>query len=503
MNQLEFNRAMSYIDDDIVECFLNKKSKLENKIKFQKKSHSFLKWGAVAATFCLVFSVAWIFAGNANQKPNVPDEIVIDNTTENTTSEHIETNTQHIEATTDTSVEIETTYVEDTSDVNIENTTQNIELPTEDSTTNSTVDDFELPAPIDEIIWMKDNGSSDGEAVGGEWNGIWVSYDLYEVLAKSENDRYIAINIFGSDKNMENYVYEGKSYREHKDEYYSLINLSNKYKSLKKEGELLKFGELIYTEGLPDGTKWGKKYYDSQVAYYGEDVLNEFIVDGEFLSDKLEDEIFKIRNSISRKEKIFKEIHEPYQESMIPVILEAFKEYSVEYKNGRVFLFITPSELKNIDVENMDNYSLGLASRAVYEYDDREEIHDPVIKDIFVADVVTGFAYNKIYIKLRGGVASTPNSDEEVISMLNKTIDIWKYTHDSIEFYFYHDGSLIEDDFKGMNYSDVFIPKYQPREVVIVTVKYEDINIEAIRDISNMDEIYSIHISPPLVASPE
>ena len=358
MNQSEFNKAMSYIDDDIVECFLINKSNLGKKVIYKNKTRTFLRWGAVAAMFCLVFSATLIIVKHANQgaEPNLPGfDQIIDNITEDTTEK----------------------VNEDTTDVG------------EEDTSDIVIDQLGLPAPIDEIIWCNpDDSGVSSESFGMYWNGLLLADELYEAINKAGEDKYFAMYFF----------------------------------------------------------------------YYGK-----------------------------------------YDVDTNAFLLDLFKEHCLVEKNGTIYVFATKSEIANFDANALKDYQICFAKKSVFV-----DVPPPTFsQDIFVTDFVTGFAYNKIYIRLNGSVDSTPNSDEEVISMLNETIDICKYTHDSIEFYFYHDGSLTEEEFKGMNYSDICIPKYYPREVVIVTVKYEDINIKAIRDISNMDEIYSIHISPPLVGSPE
>ena len=486
MNQLEFNRAMSYIDDDIVDGFLENKNKLQNKIKFQRKSPQFLKWGAVAATFCLVFSVAWIFAGNANQKPNVPDDIVLGNVTENTTSEHIEANTQHIE---------------DTTDVNIENTTQNIELPTEDLTTNPTVDDFELPAPIDEIVWMKDNNSgATDEAMGKTINGMYISYELMNELETCDNDRYIAVVIgyYNSDL-LYNYVYEGESYTELKSKETYLRDLIYKYdRLLKQDGEyFIKYGGLA-------GDKPSTEYYDKMVSYYGEEILEQFFEDGVFLSEKLEESMIQIKNLYAENVIKLYYLEMSCYESWFPIIIDSFKGYPVISKNNKVFLFVTSSELEklltNVDIENIENFHMSLASRKLYEQDDN--IYQPSIKDN-----VTGFTCEKIVFKsdyYAGLFDYYPQNDESFIKMFNDKIRWYGITNeDCVKFTFYYEGSLVEEDFNGMNYVDII--QYESTSKVVITVKVADINLEKLKKLSQKPEITNIDIRivESLIAFPE
>lgn len=298
MNQVLFNHVMSYIDDDIVENFFDNKGKRENRAKSKTKTRPFIKWGALAAAFCLVLTTGLVmifnFFGNSSE-------------------------------------------------------------PT-----------FALPTSADNILWFDDNTVVSNADV--EWNGINVSFSLYDALEKSASDKYIAIIVkYANNDRLNNFVFDNKKYSEHVSDLNLLEALSEKYGELQKEGEQLKFGELLYTEGLSDGTKWTKAYYDERVAYYGSDILAEFIVDGVFLAEQLESRIAYNQNQIVEKETTISNLLKAYDENIAPTIISAFDKYSVTYKNGNVYLFITPSELKAIDVDNITDYSLHLASRAGYD----------------------------------------------------------------------------------------------------------------------------------------
>ena len=71
MNEKIFHRAMSYVDDDIVENFLDNKSKRQASIH----AHAFLKWGAVAAVFCIAVATSFVMLlnfPNSSTTPTVP-----------------------------------------------------------------------------------------------------------------------------------------------------------------------------------------------------------------------------------------------------------------------------------------------------------------------------------------------------------------------------------------------------------------------------------------------
>lgn len=470
MNQLEFNRAMSYIDDDIVESFLESKNKLQNKIKFQRKSPQFLKWGAIAAVFCLIFAATFIIAKKANEGANLPEpgiDGIIGNITEDTT--------QNMgEATTAGGEEI---------------------------TTDTVINHLGLPAPIDEIVWMKDNNSgSTDEAMGKYINGMYISYELMNELELCDDDRYIAVVIgyYNSDI-LYNYIYEGESYTELKSKETYLTDLIHKYDRLLKQD-----GEYFIKYGGSAGDKSSTEYYDKMVSYYGEEILAQFFEDGAFLSEKLEESMIEIKNLYAENAVKLYYLETSCYGSWLPIIMDSFKDYPVISKNNNAFLFVTSSELEsflmNIELENIEKFHMSLASRKSYEQDYKP--YEPSIKDN-----VTGFACEKIIFKsdyYSGIFDYYPQNDEKLIKMFNDRIRMYGIGDEGyVKFTFYHDGSLTEKDLGEMHYVDII--QYESTSKTVIKVKVADINMEALKDLSKKHEItcIDIRIVENLIAYPE
>ncbi len=85
----------------------------------------------------------------------------------------------------------------------------------------------------------------------------------------------------------EKFVYNRKSLAEYATEADGERLLYDKLSSLLKVGNELKYGGDLYTVGTPDGKKWAKKLYQKTVADLGEDLISKYIVNGEFLKEKL------------------------------------------------------------------------------------------------------------------------------------------------------------------------------------------------------------------------
>ncbi len=72
--------------------------------------------------------------------------------------------------------------------------------------------------------------------------------------------------------------------------------LYEKLAQLLKQGDMLKYGEALYTTGIPDGEKWTKELYEQRVEFFGEDLLSKYIVDGEFLRKSVESDMKGLLN---------------------------------------------------------------------------------------------------------------------------------------------------------------------------------------------------------------
>ncbi len=449
MKQNAFHRVMSYIDNDIVDAFLDIKSKKERKISSQRKTHSFLKWGSMAAVFCLVLATSLVLifthlGQNADPALTLPAGV-----------------------------------------------DPAVTLPMGADPA------FSLPTDADQILWYeKSNVLCDEDASMVTWRGIQVSEALYEALCRAENDRYLAVIVrYRTDERLNQYVFDGKSYLERERELDALRSLTNRYEMLQKEGEQLKFKERLYTEGLADGTKWTKDFYEERIAFYGESLLSEFIESGVFLAEKLENSLSQTRQQIREEEQKISDSIQSYDESVAPALVRAFEAYAVTAKNGTVYLFITPSALASLAVENKADYAMYLASRAGYE----GHLSDAASPDI--QDTVSGFACDKIVFDSLDTENLRPSNDEAVLRLLNETVEKWQYTCDCVEFTFYYRGVLTEEMFQEMRYAGIVQTDSPAR--MIVQVKYADINTEALKELSQMAEITSIHIAASTGSLPQ
>lgn len=159
-----------------------------------------------------------------------------------------------------------------------------------------------------------------------------------------------------------------------------------------------------------------------------------------------------------------------------------------DYKNGSLYIFVTRDQFLDWNLENKGDYIFYLASRSAYEGTVPEAPNGEI------EDTVTGFAYEKF--KFSNNEGNVAKSDAEVISLMNALIDQWKYTYDSIEITLYT--HVPEEELEALNYSGIMQLKYPDRTVI--QVKYININMEALKELSKRSDISYIHISEPLTA---
>ena len=197
---------------------------------------------------------------------------------------------------------------------------------------------------------------------GQTWNGKPVSSELYTVFSKNTDvDAVIAIS--PQFKNNENYKYNGKTIAEYSEEVRSNNLLDEKLRQILKEGDELKYGELLCTTGTPDGIKWSQELYEQRVEFYGDEFLAKYIVNGEFLKDKVEADIadFSTEPHTALAEAI-----KAYKKAMIQETIEQLKKQNIKYDyseaSENLIINVTAEEFKDLFLENISCYYIASTS---------------------------------------------------------------------------------------------------------------------------------------------
>ena len=356
----------------------------------------------------------------------------------------------------------------------------------------SEMEDYWLPAHPDEIIWAGNNQSNedpdDADALI-TWNGWSMNYSLYEVLNRANDTDFIAVVVRKSNSiDRDSFEYNGTTYGKLRAEQKDLHALREKFVDFPKMSEWLKYGELLYTTGTPDGEKWTKELYDNTVAYYGEDFIAKYIVEGELAFELLSADLLACEHRIGEISNEMVELNEVYHKSYVNDVEDAFVRSGActVVQNGSVFLFVQKDELANLKVKGKDNYMLSLARRSAF---DGSSTNIPTVDNS-----VTGFVIDKIRFD---GVSGNIATDADVAD----AIQVLVTNNNLLQFIIYSEVHLTEEDLEDMHYASFDQWNYPTRTVV--SVKRENINMEAIKELTMRSDVTSVHIGALLVPLPD
>lgn len=352
--------------------------------------------------------------------------------------------------------------------------------------------DIALPTDIDKIIWAA-NGQSNEDPDDANafvtWNGWSMNYSLYEVLNRANDTDFIAVVVRKNNSiDRDSFEYNGTTYGKLRAEQEDMHALREKFVDFPKMSEWLKYGELLYTTGTPDGEKWTKELYDETVAYYGEDFIEKYIVDGKLAFELLNEDLLACERRIGEISNELVELNEEYHKSYVDDVEDIFVSAGacIKVRNNTVFLFVQKDELAKLNVEGKNDYMLSLARRSAF---DGSSTNIPTVDDS-----VTGFVIDKIHFD---GVSGNINTDADVAD----AIQVLVTNNDLLQFIIYSEVHLTEEDLEDMHYASFDQWNYPTRTVV--SVKRENINMEAIKELTKRSDVTSVHIGAILVPLPD
>lgn len=222
------------------------------------------------------------------------------------------------------------------------------------------------------VIWAE-NGSDDIfntlEIETSELNGKRIYPSLSEAFNKYGDDSVFAIAAYcyGYD---DNFVYNGKTLAWYKTERNAAWDRFERRYQLMKFGDSLKYGEMVYREGTPDGERWSEEFYNDIVSTIGEELISEYIVDEEFLKDKLFEDISKSKSEFSNIDDTYnqgrtacwKYIFETAAEQIPAQGIYCETKYSLDSPYLLV-IFASKDEFETLVFDNMDKWCFVLAQK--------------------------------------------------------------------------------------------------------------------------------------------
>lgn len=223
------------------------------------------------------------------------------------------------------------------------------------------------------VIWAE-GGFDDGSAVDtvisetSELNGKRIYHSLSEAFDKYGNDSVFAIAAYSYGYD-DNFVYNGKTLAQHEaEERAAWDKYELRYQLLKFSD--LKYGEALYLTGTPDGERWAKEYYDEIVSMFGQELISEYIVDGEFLEDKLTEDVSESENEYMAVRGTYEQgriacnkyIYETGAEQISAQGIYCETKYSSDYPYLLV-IFVTKDEFETLSFVNMNKWGFALAQK--------------------------------------------------------------------------------------------------------------------------------------------
>ena len=226
---------------------------------------------------------------------------------------------------------------------------------------NSNNNESSSVIPDASVIWG--NANDEPEDMGYiEWNGKNVSSSLYDVLSSERsNNSLIAI---GVEFELDNkFVYNGKSIAEYAIEADNERLRYDKLGQLLKLGDSLKYGEALYKTGTPIGEKWTKELYEETVETIGKDLIEKYIVNGEFLKEKLESDIANY-DGFEPCCIAYETACEAYYKIVIKAAVEQLDKQSIKYEKRNETELILYTTADNFSVLSLNKVMcFGLATK--------------------------------------------------------------------------------------------------------------------------------------------
>ena len=330
----------------------------------KKKRKTAAKILAPVASFCIVALIgigAWKL-GIYTTKPPVADGEIIANTNEkwngeNEVDEPIQTpidaegSEKHYDE--DTAIEEPSTPPTPSEDDPFGGKAQGwgdapVDIPKSDEETAVPVE-LTTPAPVTDdcaLMWWK--------------NKFTVYGSLYRVLTDTpDTELAIRAEYRPAVVDVTNFRYEGKTLLEWYE--YDNDQMYERMWTLYKIGDELKYGEALYTEGSPEGYKWDKNLYAEQVAYFGEELINEYIKNGEFDSERLKADIDAYEDN---DVKMYPIAYSAYLASVMPKCAAKLTSNNVRCAlnaDNTLTIYVTAAQFENLPLDDLGNWTFRLA----------------------------------------------------------------------------------------------------------------------------------------------
>lgn len=193
-----------------------------------------------------------------------------------------------------------------------------------------------------------------------DWNGKKIDISLQTAFQSYDEKHRFAITASYNYIDSQ-FVFNGKTLGEYESDMLEEKNTLGKLWGLLKDGDYLRYGESLYQTGTSNGEKWSKELYDETVEFYGREFLARYIVNGEFLRDKVNSDI---ENYQMNAEAEYEEALQAYTTAMLKAAKHKIVGQNVACEissNGNyLILYPTEEQFASLSFENSAEWFFGL-----------------------------------------------------------------------------------------------------------------------------------------------
>ncbi len=196
------------------------------------------------------------------------------------------------------------------------------------------------------------------EPYTGKWNGKFVSRMLFSALTENTGEK-ITVSF---DVNPDySYVYKGRTLEAISHDCSDVFNETLfKLEELLLYGDAMKYGEVLYTTGTPTGQKWTKEWYEDRLAYFGEELLSRYLVNGEFRKAQLEADLAALKQQYQAA---YDEAEAACCQAMTENIIETLAAQNIHCEKSnapnRLAMEVTADEFAALNLAHVTAYWLG------------------------------------------------------------------------------------------------------------------------------------------------
>ena len=203
------------------------------------------------------------------------------------------------------------------------------------------------------------------------WNGKTVWSTLAKALDEAPADK--VFDILARPYIDYDFIYEGKTLAKYYSDMCDELNLQEKLLQLLKVGDSLKYGTLLYEGGAPNGEKWAKEWYEEMIAFFGQEMLDKYIVNGEFLAAQVKDDAAA---ALEQKDatKAYKIAFKAYYQQLSET-LQTFYPADVKAESGLV-LHMRAEEFKNFNPGKVEAWTFSFDTPVLQAPEDLDTVED-------------------------------------------------------------------------------------------------------------------------------